>query len=94
MKFDLGKIVITPEALILINSHRRTPKAFIERHAAGDWGCVCPDDANLNEQALNDGSRLLSAYCLEGGQKIWIITEAADDAGRRAATTVVLPHEY
>ncbi|HLJ28334.1 MAG TPA: hypothetical protein VKY85_16605 [Candidatus Angelobacter sp.] len=34
------------------------------------------------------------AYHLKDGAKIWIITEAMDDEGRRAATTVLLPQEY
>lgn len=39
-------------------------------------------------------SRLLSAYLLKDGTKIWIITEAADDNGKREATTILLPEEY
>jgi len=27
------------------------------------------------------------------GEKIWIITEAADESGHRAATTILLPSE-
>lgn len=40
------------------------------------------------------GSRLLSAYTSAAGVKVWIITEAADDEGKRPATTVLLPEEY
>jgi len=60
----------------------------------GDWGEVCQSDKALNDQALADGSRLLSAYTTLKGVKIWIITEAADDEGHRAATTCLLPSEY
>jgi hypothetical protein len=28
------------------------------------------------------------------GVRIWIITEATDDGGRRAATTILLPTDY
>ena len=55
---------------------------------------VCEEDKRANDQALVDGSRLLSAYTTLLGVKIWIITEAADDEGRRAATTAILPEEY
>ena len=48
----------------------------------------------MNDQALEDGSRLLSSYRTTKGDKIWIITEAVDDDGRRAATTLLLPDEY
>ena len=41
-----------------------------------------------------DGSRLLSAYRTSFGDKLWIITEAVDDAGNRTVTTVLLPSEY
>jgi hypothetical protein len=43
---------------------------------------------------VKDGSRLLSAYALKTGQKVWVITEAADDHGSRAATTILVPDEY
>jgi len=47
-----------------------------------------PEEAEANEQALIDGSRLLSAYTLDG-EKIWIITE-----WDRSVTTVLFPSEY
>ena len=52
------------------------------------------EDKRANDQALVDGSRLLSAYRTLKGERIWIITEAADDQGQRAATTAILPSEY
>ena len=69
---------------------------FIARHLAGDWGIVDDDDKTANEEALRDGSRLLSAYLLDDIQKtkIWIITEAVNDRGHREATTLLLPDEY
>ena len=51
---------------------------------------VCPEDAQLNDEAL----RIISAYSTLKGVKIWIITEATDGAGQRAATTILLPSEY
>ena len=41
-----------------------------------------------------EGSRLLSAYRTLRNTRIWIITEAKDDDGKRAATTILLPEEY
>ncbi|MHB0960504.1 MAG: hypothetical protein ACYC0X_31125 [Pirellulaceae bacterium] len=61
---------------------------------SGDWGDVCPDDKQLNDQALIDGSRILSAYKTRNNVKIWVITEACVDHGRRAATTILKPDEY
>jgi hypothetical protein len=36
----------------------------------------------------------MSAYKTARKVKLWIITEAADDHGRRVATTILLPEEY
>jgi len=36
----------------------------------------------------------LSAYFLPDETKLWIITEATDDAGNRVATTFLLTDEY
>ena len=47
-----------------------------------------------NEKALNDGSRILSAYVTGNRKKIWIITEVVNDHGLRASTTILLPEEY
>ena len=59
------------------------------RHMAGDWGDVDEEDKAANDQALTDGSRLLSAYRTAAAKKLWIITEAD-----RSATTILLPEEY
>lgn len=93
-KFALGFVTATPAALKAIRQAGQTPAEFLTRHAAGDWGEVCPDDAKLNDEALKDGSRLLSAYTLRSGVRIWVITEAVGDDGQRASTTILLPEEY
>ena len=62
---------------------------LLARHLSGDWGEVCAEDAKENEFSLQHGFRLLSAYRLSDGTKIWIITEAD-----RSATTFLLPEEY
>jgi hypothetical protein len=93
--FSLGQIVATPAALEALEEAGQTPNDFIARHVRGDWGDeLCADDKSLNEEALKDGSRLLSAYCLKTGKKIWLLTEAQNDNGQRAATTILLPEEH
>lgn len=64
-----------------------------ERYRHGDWGDLCEEDKETNEDALRCGARILASYqtCLG---KIWIITEAEDDEGNRAATTFLYPSEY
>ena len=64
-------------------------QAALRRHASGDWGDVCTDDLQSNQDALQNGLRLLSVYWSSEGIRFWIITEAD-----RSATTILLPDEY
>jgi hypothetical protein len=93
-KFSLGQIVATPGTLEALHKSSQSAAEFLQRHARGDWGELCDEDRQANDQALIDGSRLLSAYGTSNGEKIWIITEAADESGQRAATTNLLSSEY
>jgi len=93
-KFQLGQVVATPGALQALEESGQEPGFFLDRHIQGDWGEVCDEDKRLNDQALVDGSRLLSAYTTLKGVKIWVITEAVGDDGRRASTCCLLPSEY
>jgi hypothetical protein len=94
VKFSLGRLAATPGALEALQESGQTPDFFLARHVAGDWGEVDQEDWALNDQALVDGSRLLSAYRTLKGVKLYVITEATDDDGKRAATTILLPEEY
>jgi hypothetical protein len=93
-KFQLGRLLATPGALQALQEAGQSPSDFLSRHANGDWGLIDRDDWQSNDSSLVDGSRLLSAYKTAKGVKLWIITEAADDDGNRAATTILLPDEY
>jgi hypothetical protein len=93
-KFPLGQTLATPAALQALEESGQSPGFFLDRHIQGDWGEVNAEDKQLNDQALVDGSRLLSAYKTLKGERLWIITEATDDQGRRAATTILRPDEY
>lgn len=57
--------------------------------SGGDWGKVCPEDWQSNQDALVNGERILSVYEDRTGREFWIITEAC-----RSATTVLLPEDY
>lgn len=85
--FALGRTVITRGALAELS--QSDVQSGLERHARGDWGDLCDDDRQANDDALQHGSRLLSAYHTVAGRKFWIITEHD-----RSATTVLLPEEY
>jgi len=93
-RFNPGVLLSTPGALEAFEKNGQTPLEFLKRHVAGDYGELCDEDRQANEQALIDGSRLLSAYRLKDGTKIWIITEAIGENGKRESTTCLLPEEY
>ena len=90
-KFPLGTLLATAGVADFIGDDIPRNIALREcvvRHSEGDWGDVDPEDWETNNQALVYGSRLLSAYIIDG-QKIWIITEAD-----RSSTTIRFPSEY
>jgi len=93
-KFRLGRTLATPAALQAIKESGQDAAFFLNRHIVGDWGEVCQDDAQLNNEALKDGGHIISAYTTLKGVRLWIITEAMDGQGQRAATTILLPDEY
>jgi len=93
-KFNPGVILATPGASEAFEKNGQTPFEFLKRHIAGDWGDLCDEDRQANDQALVDGSRLLSAYRLADGTKLWAITEAIGENGHRETTTFLLPEEY
>ena len=86
-RFPLGCLVATPAVLAAVPDEEI--QRALARHHAGDWGDVCPEDRELNDQALVEGSRIFSAYHAANGTKFWIITE-----WNRSVTTVLLPADY
>lgn len=90
LPLTLGKVVATSGALAALAEADSRPMPYLVRHSSGDWGDVCDEDKELNNQSLIDGTRILSAYTLRDGEtKIWVITEAD-----RSVTTILLPSEY
>ena len=88
-KFQHGQVVATPGALDALSRAGQDSWEFLNRHAGGDWGTVDAGDQKENEYSLGHGFRLLSAYTLADGTRIWVITEA-----NRSSTCVLLPEEY
>ena len=85
-KFPLGVTVMTPGACEVVGQLEAV--ILLRRHASGDWGDLDREDKQANEDALECGARLLSAYHVNG-KKVWVITEAD-----RSVTTVLLPEDY
>ncbi len=93
-RFRLGQVVATPGALNALEESGEQAGGFLARHAMGDWGDLCEEDRLENEFSLVHGFRLLSAYTLGTGVKLWVITEASDETGKRPSTTLLLADEY
>ena len=90
MALPLGKVYGTMGALLAFaRALDENLNSYVSRHAAGDWGELTEHDRQSNEYAVKCGLRVLSAYRLSTGEKIWVITEAD-----RSMTTILLPEEY
>lgn len=95
----VGQIVMTRGVQAWADEGLRYPylAECLDRHKAGDWGAVLPDDWESNDLAVLEGERIFSAYALDPDKPckgwstntLWIITDAD-----RSTTTLMLPHEY
>ena len=87
--FALGHVVMTPGVAAL----EIDVLPYLNRHAHKDWSGLDQHDRRANEQAVQNGGRILSAYdvpLVNGeAERIWVITEAD-----RSATCLLLPSEY
>ena len=96
--FSPGRFLATPGALETLARFQIHPSTLLSRHLSGDWGDVCIEDAQANDEAVRQQLRIFSVYVLKppledaqslGTAKVWVITEAD-----RSATTLLLPEEY
>lgn len=91
-KFHPGNIVMTQGVMQLIEDMGEDQvglNQYLARHLSGDWGDLCEEDRELNDQSVTSGGRLLSSYKVKPGVAIWVITE-----WDRSVTTFLLPSEY
>lgn len=94
LRFQPGQIVSTPGALEAMQQHGVSPLLLLLRHLRCDHGEMPPEDVALNHAALEDGGRIFSSYEIAPGVKVWLITDACDEAGQRQCSTYLLPEEY
>ncbi len=85
-KFQPGRIVVTRTAVEVLLPEDMF--SALARHLHGDWGEVDAEDWQANEVALEEGTRVLSAYHASSRTKFWIITEW------NRSTTILLPSDY
>lgn len=88
-RFASGIVLITPGIEAAFAGRLSLVGDLLARHLTGDWGDLCPADRAANARALQTGARLLSAYSVADGTRVWIITEAD-----RGSSTILLPEEY
>jgi hypothetical protein len=92
--FEPGLLVGTPGCLEAFRQSGESLYDYFMRHRTGDWGELSDGDKQANDRAVKDGSRILSAYMLKSGVKVWVITKAVNDDGFRESTCFLLPEEY
>ena len=97
--FGLGHCYATPgatEALVEAYGEQASheARAILKRHQFGDYGIVSADDSESNTAARRAGARIISAYRLSSGVKLWVTTEAVGADLRRGSTCLLLPCEY
>jgi len=88
-RFKLGQVVATTGALGALEEAGENPLGLLLRHATGDWRELPEEDRAENERSVEQGFRIVSAYTLDSGTKVWVITE-----WDRSVTTLLLPEEY
>lgn len=88
MEFALGTPVATSGAVQTMAEHNFSPQVLLALHLSGEWGDIDPEDWAANDQAVMEGSRIVSAYGT-GDARLYVITEAD-----RSVTTILRPDEY
>ena len=88
INLELGVTVMTQGVNALCGGQPELLSQFMRRYTEADWGDLCDEDKEINNEALELGGRILAKYHFNG-ESIYIITEAD-----RSVTTVLLPCEY
>ncbi len=90
-KFELGQLVLTAGVADIMETDGIFA-AFVQlslgRFQNEDWGDICDEDKEVNEDALVNTGRLIGVYKNPNHPTIWIITEAD-----RSVTTILFPEE-
>ena len=93
MLFELGQTVATRgvvEEMKKDSYFKKFVDRSFARHCNGDWGDLCKEDKEMNDEALaHEDDRIVSKYNYNSDVSIYIITE-----WDRSATTILFPDEY
>lgn len=86
MVMQLGQISVSRKAATELDEFQAGNALM--RHMIGDWGDIDGDTWRVNDDALDNGRRVVSSYLDRKFGRFLIVTEA-----NRSATTIVLPEE-
>lgn len=95
--FNLGKVVCTATLNNIMSENKQFANevmSALQRYCNKDWGDLCEEDKQTNEDALQypDDLYLLASYKTCKG-KIYIITERISENAGDNATTLCFPDE-
>lgn len=89
LKFPLGQCLVTRGASEALNESGEWAMKYLLKHQSGEWGDLGAEDKAENEFSVLNNFRILSAYVLPNGKRIYVITEMD-----RSVSTVLLCEEY
>lgn len=89
VRFQLGRLFITPGAAEVLGDAGQHPQEFISHHARLEQGELSDADHQENLFSVSRPLRVFSAFKTARGVKLWVITEA-----NRSSTCLLLPSEY
>lgn len=96
--FEIGKVVCTRAVWVTMEENevfKRFVSGCLSRYILYDWGDTCPEDWELNNQAVRDDDRVMAVYNIPDEiedifeNQFWIITESD-----RTVTTMLFPSDY
>ena len=95
--FNMGKVVCTTTLNNAMSENNRFAKEVmlaIKRYCVKDWGDLCEEDKQINDDALKypDDLYIFASYKTCKG-KIYIITNRISETAGDNATTICFPDE-
>ena len=89
-----NRVAITPGAVALLEKHPTiSAQKLLARFFEGDWGTVCDEDWQGNNDSVKSGGQLIGSYEAGPGNKVWVVQDPGHNEEHRV-TTLLLPDEY
>lgn len=88
-RFKSGMFCVTNGGRGAMERSAQSPAEFLHRHLTGDWGELCDEDMEVNEQAVQRGGMILSHYRTARGERLYVHTPRD-----RTRTIIMTPEEW